>query len=110
MLQECAGRGVCDFQTEKCTCFPGYAGDDCFECASGYALSVHGTCDRVADACQSSPDPCMGDCSGSGICNQGQCLCDSFTFGRQCADSCPAELTTEDCACCPSGALSCKAC
>jgi hypothetical protein len=101
------GQGICNAQLGVCDCFPGYAGKDCEQCAGGFQLSAHGTCDVMMDACQSTPTPCDGKCSGNGQCMDGSCYCHVGFFGRECAESgCPDTWSPDQCKCCPSGIVS----
>ena len=105
-LQECLGQGICNAAAGTCSCFPGYAGAHCEQCAPGFHLSMHGTCDRIQDPCQSSATPCEGGCSGNGSCVDGRCDCAPGFYGRECATKgCPEEWSEEDCAACPSGVI-----
>lgn len=52
----CAGHGLCNFDSGKCTCHKGYQGVDCSGCADGFQKTGHGFCQPKPDF-----DTCEGD-------------------------------------------------
>ena len=70
----CAGHGQCAGEGLRCSCFEGYTGDHCQECAQGYEPALGGC--RPGDPCDPNPcqEPLRGQCVVAG--GEPQCSCD----------------------------------
>ena len=80
----CGPQSICDDSSGQviCTCPPGYTGDDCSECESGFQdKDLDGSC--LPDCASSELD-----CSGHGNCNDesgiAACLCEAAYAGPDC--------------------------
>lgn len=56
-LNNCTNKGTCDETTKKCTCDPGYYGDDCSKkyCPNNNTCLNDGTCDTATGFCTCPP-------------------------------------------------------
>ncbi|XP_019646039.1 PREDICTED: uncharacterized protein LOC109486623 [Branchiostoma belcheri] len=95
---DCYNRGTCNalFDPPRCTnCSLGWMGADCNDpCEHGHQEPMDsGNC--VCDACYAGRG-CTSECSGNGVCENGECRCSDNWRGSLCEiPGCPGE--GEDC-------------
>jgi len=93
----CNNRGVYDLDTEKCSCFPGWLGDDCLMAKCDIDCGQHGICERGKCSCDSGWEgdrcerlACDSRCLEHGSCSNGTCVCVEGWMGKYCTfNGCP---------------------
>ncbi len=87
----CGPRQECRRSTEKeptCVCQPGYIGESCQVCASGYRRTADQLCVLIAIDCDDNPEICgtHGQCTSARTPTAGDdsCSCDRHYTGRLC--------------------------
>ncbi|XP_074593790.1 teneurin-m-like isoform X2 [Brevipalpus obovatus] len=93
----CNNRGVYDLDTEKCSCFTGWLGDDCSVAKCDIDCGPHGVCEGGKCACDSGWEgdrcerlPCDSRCMEHGSCSNGTCVCVEGWMGKYCTfNGCP---------------------
>jgi hypothetical protein len=81
---DCSGHGTCAVYDglPECVCHTGYLGNDCSECAEGFADLGDGQC--VPDPCLSLPCGDHSHCEIDPTSGETQCVCDEGYAGEQC--------------------------
>jgi hypothetical protein len=99
----CSGHGTCtalDGETDCDPCDPGYAGENCGDCADGYTRA-NGVCVALPDPTSCMPNPCNG-----GTCNNTNgtitCTCPSPYAGSRCQSCLDGYVKWPDGVCRPS--------
>lgn len=88
--RECSNKGMCNFQSGLCECFPGYDGTACQRASCPDDCSGHGTCRTIKDLAyyESETTYALWDAEVSMGCH-----CDPGYGGSNCADHlCPKGL------------------
>lgn len=103
----CSGNGTCDDSsgTATCVCDFRFDGDDCTDCAEGYAGSDCTACDDgyqdEDDDGTCSPECADATCSGNGDCDDSSgtatCTCRPTHGGDDCATACPTGMAGASC-------------
>ncbi|OQR82464.1 hypothetical protein ACHHYP_15968 [Achlya hypogyna] len=122
-LVECSNRGLCDYTTGVCQCFPGYEGKACDRTSCPNACNHHGVCLSLKSIVQYGPSSksyanawdsykqmgCVCDQGYRGPdCSLKECpsaadvlLGHGSTQGRDCGGRGTCDYTTGDCQCFP---------
>ncbi|KAF4323128.1 hypothetical protein BBO99_00002677 [Phytophthora kernoviae] len=97
---ECSNRGLCDYGTGRCACFPGYEGKACERTECPNDCNSHGICLTIAAIIAGAPTPPATYAAWDANKQMG-CYCDQGAQGRDCGGRGKCNTESGDCECFP---------